>query len=137
MTSCSVSQKVDTELCQARTSQARPRDTDHLRPSNLAERTLSLVEHTRSKFGGEPCPVRRGIMAGVKCCVLKTRFFGCPGRLWNRTREARALCGFQHRTGENLFCFLFSDPIIGGLRRSIISGEKQKQNNYGLAGTMT
>ena len=56
-------------------------------------------------------------MAGVKCCVLKTRFFGCPGRLWNRTREARALCGFQHHKGENLFYLLFYDPIIVGLGR--------------------
>ena len=38
----------------------------------------------------------------------------------NRTREARALCGFQHHKGENLFCFLFSDPIIVGLRPILI-----------------
>ena len=36
-------------------------------------------------------------------------------RLFNRTREARALCGFQHRNGENLLCLVFSDPIIVGL----------------------
>ena len=105
MTSCSVSGKRYTELGQAPTSQARPRDTDHLRPSKLAARTLSLVENTLSKFGGDPCPVRRGTMATVKSCVRKARFFRCPGRLWNRTREARALCGFQHHKGENLFCF--------------------------------
>ena len=46
------------EMGQAPTSQSRPRDTDHLRPSNGAARTLSLVEHTLSKFGGDLCPVR-------------------------------------------------------------------------------
>ena len=115
MTSCSISQKVGAELAHAPTSQARTRDTDHLRPSNLAARTLRSVEHTPSKFGHDPCTVRRGIVAAVKCCVRKTRFFRCPGRLLNRTREARALCGFQHHKGEKLLCFLFSDPTIVGL----------------------
>ena len=73
MASCSVSQNVDTELGQAPTFQARPRDTD-LRPSNLAAKTLSLVDHTLSKFGGGPCPVRRGITAAVMCYVRKARF---------------------------------------------------------------
>ena len=73
---CSVSQKVDTELGQAPTSQARPRDTDYLRPSNLAARALSLVEHTLSKFGRDPCPVRRRLAAAVKCYVRTVRFFG-------------------------------------------------------------
>ena len=41
------------EMGQAPTSQARPRYTDHVRPSNLAARTLSLVEHMLSKFGGD------------------------------------------------------------------------------------
>ena len=59
---------------QAPTSQSRPRDTDHLRPSNLVARTLSLVERTLSKFGGDPCPVRPGLAAAVKCYVRKKRF---------------------------------------------------------------
>ena len=50
--------------------------TDHLRPSNLAAKTLSFVEHTLSKFG-DPCPVRRGLAAAVKCYVRKARFFRC------------------------------------------------------------
>ena len=56
-------------------SQAIPRCTDHLRPSNLAARTLSFVEHTLSKFGGDPCRLRRGLAAAVKCYVQKARFF--------------------------------------------------------------
>ena len=39
--------------------------------------------------------------------VRKKRFFRSPGRLWNRTKEARALCGFQRHKGEALFCFFF------------------------------
>ena len=58
----------------------RPRDTDHLlRPSNLAARTLSLVEHTLSKFGGDPYPVRRGLVAAVKCYVRKKYVFSHVG----------------------------------------------------------
>ena len=109
------SKKVYTEVGQAPTFQAGPRDTDHLRPSNLAARSLSLVEHTLSKFGDDPCPMRQGSVAAVKCRVRKARFYRCPGRLWNRTRGARALCGFQHRKGENPFCFMFCDPTIVGL----------------------
>ena len=77
MSACSVSQKVGTELGQAPTSQARPPGTDHLRPPNLAARTLSLVEHTLSKFCGGPCPVRRGLSAEVKYYVRKGRFSRC------------------------------------------------------------
>ena len=103
MTPCSVSQKNDTELGQEPTSQARRRDTDHLRPSNLAARTLSLAQHTLSKFSGDPCPVRRGIVAAVKCCARKARFFRCQSRLVRVS---------THHKGENLFCFLFFDRII-------------------------
>ena len=67
------------EMGQAPKSQARPRDTDPLRPSNLASRTLSFVEHTLSTFGVDPCPVRRGSTAAVKCYVRKARFFLCSG----------------------------------------------------------
>ena len=73
--------KNDPGMGQAPTFHAGPRDTDRLRPSNLAARTLSLVEHTLYKFGGDPCLVRQVLVAAVKCYVLKTRFFRCPGRL--------------------------------------------------------
>ena len=90
---CSVSHTSDIELGQAPTSQARARDTDHLRPSKVMARALSLVEPMLSKLSGDPCPVRRGIVA-VKSGMRKARFFRCPGRMWNRRREAGALCGF-------------------------------------------
>ena len=96
---------------------------------NLARAPRS-VERTPSKFGHDACPVRRGLVAAVKCCVRKARFFRCPGRLWNRTREARALCGFQHHKGENLCYFLFSDPINVGLRPTIIVPENRKQVGF-------
>ena len=101
---------------QAPASQARPRDTDHLQPSNLAERTLSLVEHTISKFGCNPCPVRRGITAAVKCYVRKARFFWCRQRT-EMTHHYRRHCSrVSVRWRENLFCFLISGSIIVGLR---------------------
>ena len=49
--------------------------TDHLRPSYLAARTLSLVEHTFYTFGGDPCPMRQGLVASVMCYVRKARSF--------------------------------------------------------------
>ena len=64
------------------------------------------------KVGGDPCPVRRGITAGVKCYVRKAVLFLC----W--TREARVGCGFQNHKGENLLVVLFSDRINSGLRTS-------------------
>ena len=52
------------------------------------------------------CEASTGGSGEVLCA--KSTFFPL---LLNRTREARALCGFQHHEGENRFCFLFSDPI--------------------------
>ena len=72
---CSVLQKFYTELGQPPKSQARPRDTDYLQPSNLAARTLRSVEHAPSKFGHDLCPVKLGLVAAVKCFVRKARFF--------------------------------------------------------------
>lgn len=51
--------------------------------------------------------------SGQVLCAKSTVFSLLP---LNRTREARALCVFQHHTGENLFSFLFSDTILFGLR---------------------
>ena len=72
-------------------------------------------------------------MAAVKRCVRKTRFVRCPGRLWNRTRGTRTLCGFQHHKGEKLLCFQFSDPIIVGL---IVSYVFLTQLNLVIASTI-
>ena len=55
------------------------------------------------------CEARTRDSGEVLCA--KSMFFSL---LLNRTREAKALCGFQHHKGENLFCFMFSDPIIVG-----------------------
>ena len=64
---------------QAPTSQARPRDTDHLRPSNLAAKTLSVVERTLFKVGGDPCPMRRGLLAGFSTMKVKPVLFSVFG----------------------------------------------------------
>ena len=103
MTSCCVSQKVDTELGQAPTSQARSRNTDHLRPSNLAARTLSLVENTLSKFGGDPCPVRQGLAAAVKCYVRKASF---PASVEQNERSQNLVWVSTPQRGKPVFCFL-------------------------------
>ena len=80
MTSCSVSQKSRYRTGSGpHVPSETSRDTDHLRPSNLAAKTLHSVVHTRSKFGHDPCPVGQGLVAAVKCCVRKARFFRCPG----------------------------------------------------------
>ena len=90
----------------------RDLETDHLRPSNLAARTLSLVEHTLSKFCGDPCPVRRGLAAAVKCCVLKKHVFFAAVE---QNERSKSLVWVSRHKGENLFCFLFSDRITVGL----------------------
>ena len=55
----------------------RDLETAHLRPSNLAAKTLRLVEHTISKFGVDPCPGRPRLEAAAKCYVRKARFSLC------------------------------------------------------------
>ena len=53
-----------------------------------------------------------------------------------KTRESRALCGFQHHNGENQFCFLFSDPIIVGLKaahKPIILGSYNRKTRQVFA----
>ena len=67
--------KIHAEMGQAPTSQARPQDTDDLRPSHLAAGTLSLVEHTLSTFRGDAFPMRRRLVAAVICYVRKARSF--------------------------------------------------------------
>ena len=75
--------------------------------SNLAARALSLVEHTLFKFGGESCPVRRGLVAAVKA-----RFFLyiilCKAENRNDPSLPTAqLTGFSTMKGNPvLFCFL-------------------------------
>ena len=83
-------------------------------PQNLAARTLSVEEHTLSKFCRDPCPVRCGLVAAVKCYVRKTHFFfSLLGQVLEQNKRSQSLvCGFQHHKGENLLCFLFSDPVI-------------------------
>ena len=111
MTSCSGIAKmlVYTELGQAPTSQARSRDTDDLRPSNLTARALRSVEHTRSKFGHGPCPVRRGLVAAVRCCGRKTRFFAVRAGFVTEQEEPEPCVGFNTTKGKT--CFVLCFPI--------------------------
>ena len=62
------------------TSQAKPRDTVHLRPSNLAARTVSLVEHTLSNLCRDPCPVGSRTRGSGEVLCAKARFFLCRQR---------------------------------------------------------
>ena len=101
------SEKKDPGKGHAPTSRARPRDTAHLRPSNLAAKTLSLVEHTLSKFGGDPCPVRRELAAAVKCYVRKARFFLRRQRTELPITTDGTARGFQYDEGKSCFIFCF------------------------------
>ena len=114
ITSCSVSQKVDTELCQAPTSQAKSRDQTTHGPHTWGGEDSTLSVHRPPKFGHDPCPVRRGLVAAIKRCAREARFFRSPGRLWNRTRGAEKgkpepCVGFNTTKGET--CFVFGFPI--------------------------
>ena len=114
------------------TPTSRPRISRHGPPtaSNLAARTLSLAERTLSKLCRDPCPVRRGLVAAVKCCVRKARFFRCPGRLWNKTREARALCGFQHHKGEKKIVFCFPIPQLSALGQQLSYQKTENKTDF-------
>ena len=84
------------EMGQAPTPQATPRDTDHLRPSYLATRTLIIVEHTLSKFGDDPCPGRRGLATTVKWYVQKGTFFRF---CWTQRDNPEPCVGFNTTKG--------------------------------------
>ena len=87
-------------------------------------RMVGLVEHTLSKFGGEPCPVRRGIVA-----ALSTVFFRCAGRGCGTEQEKPEPCvGFNTtlQRGKACFVFLFFDPIIVDL---IALGENPRSHS--------
>ena len=65
-------------------------------PQTWKRRLLSLVEHTLSIFGGDPCPVRRGLEAAVKCYVRKARFFRC---CWTEREKPGPCAGFNTAKG--------------------------------------
>ena len=97
-----------TQLGQAPTSQARPRDTD-LSPSNLAGTTLSFVEHTLTKFGGDPCPCEASNCGSGEVLYANRTLFP---PLLNSTREARqSLVRVSIPQRDNLFCVLFFGTI--------------------------
>ena len=84
-----------------------------------------------------PCEARTRGSGEVLCA--KSTFFSLFGHLlWNGTKEARALCGFQqHHKGGNLFCLLFSDPIIVGLIYGKRPGNRRPKVGVSLLGVET
>ena len=114
---CSVSQKVDTEPGQPPTPQARPQDTDHLSPSNLGARTLSLVEHTLFKCGGDFVSCEAKIRGSGEVLCAKSTFFSL---LLKQNESSQNLVWVSTPRRGKQFCFLFSDPIIVGFRENYI-----------------
>ena len=96
---------------QAPTSQARTRDTYHLRPSHLVARTLTLGEHTISKLCRDACAVKRGLVAAVKCYVRKARFFLCRQRTEMTHHYYRRHC-------SRGFCTIKGNPASFSVFRS-------------------
>ena len=104
--------KIHAEMGQTPTSQANPQDTDHLRPSHLAAGTLSLVERTLSTFGGDPCPVRRRLVAAVICYLRKARSFFRRQRS-KMTQHYRRHCSrVRYGNGKNCFVFCFVECCV-------------------------
>ena len=81
--------------------------TDHLRPPYLAARTLSLVEHTLSTFGGDPCPVRRRLVAVVMCYVRKKRSFFSRQRSQMTHHDRRHCSRVWYDKGKTCYVFCF------------------------------
>ena len=77
------------------------------------------------------CEARTRGSGEVLLVCTKGTFFPL---LLNRTREAIALCGFQHHKGENLFCFLFSGTIIVGLIEILQATPPKLRRELGMCG---
>ena len=119
--------KHDTEMGHSPTSRARPRDADHLRPSNIAARILRSVEHTPSKFWRDPCPVRRGLVAAAKCSARKTRAF--------LGRQRTKMTHYYRRHCSWLFCSMKGKPkaFLFSVFRSHNSRLQYLHKNHGDA----
>ena len=103
------SEKKHPEMGQAPTSQARPRYTDHVRPSNLAARTLSLVEHMLSKFGGDTyvaCEARTHGSNEV-LCANSTFFLVQAVNRNDPSLPTALLAGFSTMKGKLVLCSVF------------------------------
>ena len=70
------------------------------------------MEHTPSKFGGDPCPVGRGSGSGEVLCA-KTRFFAAAVK---QNEKPEPCVGFNTTKGKTCFVFCFPIPIIVGLK---------------------
>ena len=82
------------------------------------QRGLSAQRGIRapSKFGHDPCPVKRGHVAAVKCCVRKTRFFRCPGRGFGTQQEKpEPSVGLNTAKGKPVLFSVFRSHIIVGV----------------------
>ena len=113
--SCVLHRKyVDTEMGRA---PCPKRDLETQTTHGLQTWQRGLCVHTSSTLCHNPCPVKRGTVVAVKCCVRKARFFRFPNGLWNRTREALALCGIPNHKGETLLVFCFLIPQLSAERQ--------------------
>ena len=123
MTSCSVSQKVDTELGQAPTLQARPRDTDHLQPSNLAARALRSVQHAPYKFGHDPCPVRQDSWRQSSAVCEKHVFFAPRADYGTEQQKPGPCGGFNTTKGKPVLFSVFRThmPQVEGSIPGVLS----------------
>ena len=87
------------------------------------------MEHTPSKFGHDPSPVRRGLVASVKCLCATSTFFSLSGPAVEQNKRSQSLVWVSTPQRGNLFCFLFIDPIILG--RPLAS--QQRKLLFGVA----
>ena len=132
-----IGKKGGADMGQARMSQARTRDTDDLRSSNLAAWTLRSVEHTPSNFGRDPWPVRQGLVAAVKCSVRKTRNFCCPRAGCGTEKQKPEPCvGFNTTKADTcLFCVFRSHKCLPQGRVSVVIQNPFYVRTRYLAGT--
>ena len=111
MTSCSVSQKFIRKWIRP----SRPKRDLEIQtiygPQILQRGTYGQWNIcTPSKVGHDACPVRRGLVASVKCCVRNARFFSCRAGCGTEEEKPEPCVGFNNTKGKPWSAFCFPIP---------------------------
>ena len=95
-----------------------PSETSRHRPPTALKLGIedSSLSGGYNKFGCDPFPVRRGLLAAVTCCERKTRFYSCLDTYCGREQEKPEPCvGFNTTKGKTCFIFCFTIPSLSAL----------------------
>ena len=109
-------------------SQVSSETSRHRSPT--AAGTLSLVEHTLSTFGGDPCPVRRRLVAAVICYVRNARSFFRRQRSQMTHHYRRHCSRVWYDEGQTCFVFCFAEWNVRKSRSFLHRQRSQMTQHY-------